>query len=70
MDLSLFDVIKRVFLGKEFDFFMLKGFLRNKKKLPLKASAFQGVLSYLRFKMKKLISFIKKKEEAGLMWRI
>lgn len=59
VDLSFFDVIKRVLLGKEFDFFMLKGFLRNKKNLPFKASAFQGVMSYLRFKMKKLISVIK-----------
>lgn len=40
VDLSFFDIIKRVFLGKEFDFFMLKGFLRNKKKLPVKTFAF------------------------------
>lgn len=64
VDLGLFDVIKRVFLGKEFDFFMLKGFLRNffLKKLSFKASVFLDVMSYLRFKMKMLISLILKKE--------
>ena len=60
MDLALFDVIKRVFLGKEFDFFMLKRFLRIffLKKLSFKASVFLDVMSYLRFKMKMLISLI------------
>lgn len=64
VDLALFDVIKRVFLGKEFDFFMLKGFLRKifLKKLSFKASVFLDVMSYLRFKMKMLISLILKKE--------
>lgn len=64
VDLSLFDVIKRVFLGKEFDFFMLKGFLRNKKKLPVKDCAFQGVMSYLRFKT--LIFLVKEEWKAGI----
>lgn len=48
MDLSLFDVIKRVFLSKEFDFFMLKGFLRNKEKLPVKASEEQNFWVHLK----------------------
>ena len=65
VDLALFDVIKRVFLGKEFDFFMLKGFLRIFfffLKLSFKASVFLDVMYYLRFKMKTLISLILKKE--------
>lgn len=36
VDLSLFDVIKRGLLAKEFDFFMLKAFLRNKKSSKIK----------------------------------
>lgn len=66
VDLSLFDVIKRVFLRKKFDFFLLKGFYRNNNKKAFSENlTFQHVMSYLRFKMKKkkLYLSVKKKKK-------
>lgn len=71
VDLSLFDVIKRVFLGKGFDSLCLKDFKEIIiKKLLVKTSVFHHVMSYLRFKIRKsYISSLKKKKNEGI-WRI